>query len=465
MQPDWDVNIAAGTTYILTLLDGGSIGNGGSSNFMTTTKTNDTSCMDAAAPSRTPGSTWGTPDGVAATTAAPEATASASSSAAPSSSSSGALSAGEIAGAVIGGLVGFALIQVGLVWCLCRNRFRRTLASSPVDLFSTKNEGQEVGAPVTSAGRRNVFGRRTAGDVSQYQPEPYYMQPGAARGSDDDRLAAGAHAGETDPFGDDDGYLYPGGGGGGGDWSRRGSGASDSAAGSPLSAGGGGGADISLRPMGGSRPASASQPGSANSQTAFLDSQSASSPSYVTATPVSVTFGPAAAHGRSPSTGTAAGAAAGRQPPPPRSSSFSSSIPSTTVPPYQTPQAVRMTKQMLALANPDDDGSSGGVGPSFMRHRDAGPVVEPEPAAPPPPIEMPPNYDEIEHQRAAARERAESVEPPLDEPERDDGGRHAARSSIELADDDDDGGAHGRRRTQDGPQQLSLAPFPELPSF
>lgn len=109
----WNVNIAAGTTYLLTMLDSGTIGNGGSSDFLYTRQSNNTECIDAAAPSRTPGSTWGTPDGVAATTAQPEPTG--------GNGGSGAnLSAGGIAGAVIGGIVGFAIIQVALLWCLCR---------------------------------------------------------------------------------------------------------------------------------------------------------------------------------------------------------------------------------------------------------------------------------------------------------------------------------------------------------
>lgn len=49
MKIEWKVNIASGTNYILTMLDGGAIGNGGSSNFMLSGTSNDTSCMDAAA--------------------------------------------------------------------------------------------------------------------------------------------------------------------------------------------------------------------------------------------------------------------------------------------------------------------------------------------------------------------------------------------------------------------------------
>lgn len=49
MKLEWKVNIASGTNYILTMLDGGAIGNGGSSNFMLSGASNDTSCMDAAA--------------------------------------------------------------------------------------------------------------------------------------------------------------------------------------------------------------------------------------------------------------------------------------------------------------------------------------------------------------------------------------------------------------------------------
>jgi hypothetical protein len=45
----WDVNIAAGTTYLLTMLDSGSIGNGGSSDFLYTRQSNNTECIDAAA--------------------------------------------------------------------------------------------------------------------------------------------------------------------------------------------------------------------------------------------------------------------------------------------------------------------------------------------------------------------------------------------------------------------------------
>ena len=437
----WDVNIAAGTTYLLTMLDSGSIGNGGSSDFLYTRQSNNTECIDAAAPSRTPGSTWGTPDGVAATTAQPEPTGG-------NGGGGGSLGAGGIAGAVIGGIVGFAVIQVALLWCLCRssllpfsllsssaratwligassspppigNRFRRTLAKSPVDLFSTKAEGQEVGAPVTSAGRRRgLFGLRSDRDVSQYQPEPYYTNA-SGQPSNDALVSAGsggrrAGSGESDPFTDGRGdgsssYLYPSGSGSGADWARRGS-HSDAdggdSLGSPVSPGG-----IGLRPMGGSsgRSQGSTPPLSATATPnspvggghagSFLDSASAS-PSYATT-------------GTNPLTSTMlTGVTSNRHLP--RSGSMLST-PSTVVPPYNptstTPAVVRSTKQMLALANPDDDGML--PGPSFVRHRDAGPVEPPlAPRREHEPVELPPMYDEIEHrhrqqqEQEVARERA-----------------------------------------------------------
>lgn len=83
------------------------------------------------------------------------------------------------------------------------------------------------------------------------------------------------------------------------------------------------------------------------------------------------------------------------------------STPSTVVPPYNptstTPAVVRSTKQMLALANPDDDGLL--PGPSFVRHRDAGPVEPPQaPRREPEPVELPPMYDEIEHRHRMQQE-------------------------------------------------------------
>ena len=422
---DWNVNIAAGTPYILTMLDSGTIGNGGSSDFLYSRSSNSTDCIDAAAPSRTPGSTWGTPDGVAATTAQPEPTGGSGGGGGGSS-----LSAGGIAGAVIGGIVGFAIIQVALLWCLCRsscrhcnerrdfsanpfslpsgNRFRRTLAKSPVDLFSTKAEGQEVGAPVTSGGRRRgLFGLRTDRDVSQYQPEPYYTNP-AGQPSNDALVAGGRRAGsgESDPFRDSRGdgsasYLYPAGGGSGADWARRGShsDAGDSL-GSPVSPGG-----IGLRPMGGSsgRSQGSTPPLSATATPtspvvghagSFLDTDSAS-PSYATTgvNPLSSTM--------------LTGVSSNRHMP--RSSSMLST-PSTVIPPYNptstTPAVVRSTKQMLALANPDDDGTL--PGPSFVRHRDAGPVEHPlARRREPEPVELPPMYDEIEHRHRQQQEDEE----------------------------------------------------------
>lgn len=151
-----------------------------------------------------------------------------------------------------------------------------------------------------------------------------------------------------------------------------------------------------MRPLGSSRsPLSATNSdhtlATPNSQTAFLDSSDSRSPTY---------DGPPSAGGQAQQQVRASR--------PPRTSSISSSLPST-VPPYPTPQNVRQTKAMLALSNPDER-----PGPSFRRHRDAGPLETdgPAPVREGETVDLPPLYDDIAPlgERVERREEAREEE-------------------------------------------------------
>ncbi|KAL7412719.1 hypothetical protein BDY24DRAFT_88345 [Mrakia frigida] len=335
----WKNNIASGTNYILTMLDSGAFGNGGTSDFLTVGPSSDSSCIDASSPSQTPGSTWGTSDGKAATTASTTPT--------PQGSS---LSTGGIAGVVIAGIIGLAAIQIVLFWFFCRTRFRRTLASSPVDLFNNKHEGADVGAPVTHNGR-NFLGRRQR-DVSAYLPDPYQLPQDGEEG----RALQGdsSPGGSTgDPFDDEGGYLHAGS-------VRRGS---DSTVLTDLSP-----------------PGTTSYTGYPPSSTSNSNLLTSPSPGY-SASAVSPLSSSTFTH---------------------QQSNPSSPITTTSGTLYPTPSVVRQTKAMLALNNPDDDmeppeGQPPRPGPSYHRHQDAGPIEldGPRPARPGEQIDLPPLYSDL----------------------------------------------------------------------
>lgn len=309
-----------------------------------------------------------------------------------------------------------------------RTRFRRTLASSPVDLFSQKHEGDVVGAPVishseSSSGGRNVFGRRTR-DLSRYDADPYILAPaggGLHHDGSSGNLLSGEEGGRSpglDPFRDEaetasSSYLSANGGG-----SRRGSSAGMLLA-SPGSTSPGGYDDssptyegISLRPLTGSLyPALYASEGGEGG----LDSRRASAiaaseyglPHFPTRHQHtdsgsasflgSVLSGGGATIGHSeqrdslPVGGAGALGTLGlhRPSPPPSIGGHSAGGASSTA-----PSVIRQTKAMLAVQNQANDERPE---PSYVRHQDAGPMEEEGPSEPQGGVvDLPPLYDDVQ---------------------------------------------------------------------
>jgi hypothetical protein len=342
------------------MLDRGPYGNAGTSDFLTVGPSDDSSCISPASPSQTPGSTWGMSDGKAATTA--------SSVSDPSGSR---LSTGGIAGVVIGGILVLAAIQVTLLWFFCRTRFRRTLATSPVDLFTNKHEGEEVGGAITHNGR-DQFGRRQR-DVSVFMPDPY-QPPSGTEGEEGDTSSGAllrnhrldSHG--SNPFDDQGGYLHAGS-------LRRGSENSSPGGPGPVSPSEG----VPLQDF-----RTSSYPPSPSNPNQHLLASPGYSPGY---SPASTSFAHRQSEMMDPSSPSAGG-------------TMMTSASSGTM--YPTPNVVRQTKAMLALQNPDDDmevpaGQPPRPGPSYRRHEDAGPMEldGPRPARPGEEIDLPPLYTDV----------------------------------------------------------------------
>lgn len=294
-------------------------------------------------------------------------------------------STGGIVGVAIAAIIILAAIQIVLFWFFCvshssplfsfrasrsltfalsfrfsqRTRFRRTLASSPVDLFNNKHEGADVGAPVTHDGR-NFFGRRQR-DVSAYLPNPYQNPT-----NEEGRALQGGSPGSIggDPFDDEGGYLHAGS-------IRRGS------------------SSTVLNDL-------SPSPSSPSYNTGYPPSSSGSATHLFSAAPAS------SAGGYSPSSTNFAhtqrpfGGDSDSVP----SSPTTLNTPGATL--YPTPSVVRQTKAMLALNNPDDDmeppeGQPPRPGPSYHRHQDAGPVEldGPRPARSGETVDLPPLYSDL----------------------------------------------------------------------
>ncbi|CED85174.1 hypothetical protein [Phaffia rhodozyma] len=410
---NWTVNIRSSTTYILTMLDAGPVGNGGSSNFLTVGSSTDSSCLDAASPSQTPGSTWGTPEGKAATTAkAPSSTKTSKSSESSTPRKGIVFSTGVIAGIVVAALLGLVGLQLFIFWYFCGNRFRRTL------VFDKKHEGDVVGQPVTSSGRRKLFGRKD-GDVSSFQPDPYIADPSPSTPSGSNGMGPkngrrnllllddGDETGESnDPFTDEQGYMYPG----SARMYRRGS---------DQSASGNSDGHLLVGTEGGSRSANGSRSMDYLREGPLgTELQSISSP-LISHPPLSLSgfstshslavYPPYTDSDPSPSSPTYASYS---------NLTSASSYPTDSSVPFSpsdhcrpgsdratiTPSVVRQTKAMMALSNsdrePPDEADRIHSMSGYVRHRDAGPVeTDGPPELEGEMVELPPMYDEIQRGR------------------------------------------------------------------
>lgn len=258
---------------------------------------------------------------------------------------------------------------------------------SPVDLFSSKHEGETVGdAPVAS--RSRLFGRDRDQDLSVYHPDPYLGVPAGASEQQHRSSHHEPDAGDDDnPFDDDGGYLYA-------SAVRRGSVSTQSSQ-SPSQIG------IGLRQLNTASPLSTRpSPVHSDSQAERLLPLSPSSgvSPYDTYTTNSYADSPSSQvhplHRLQTSRSSSGGGSPGGHNyyPPPSPSTNSNSHSSV-------PSMIRNTKAMLALSNPDRDLlEDTGDGPSYVRHADAGPLEDdgPRVARTGETVELPPMYDDLQ---------------------------------------------------------------------